>query len=477
MGFKIAFLADTHLGYAAKVRIHSKSGLNERVRDGYLALRETVDQILEHDVDLVLHGGDLFHRDWPAVSDIAWANMQLGRLVDAGIPVIVNTGNHDASGERGRSPATAAIEGRGITVVRKPLHTLHPADGLSVHVMSHYGLARSERMIPEAVQGEVNIFTAHGAAQIPGHDLWKCLDSPGEQMIGVDLLTNTDWAVTLLGHYHEQSQLPDIGRSTHGQAWYAGSALRRGFSDRPGKRGWLLVDVDTEKNVTIERKAIAQRPQFDLAVVDAADLTGDEVYEAIMENLQRVDPTEAIIRQVVMNVTAGHRAGMNMKGLTDAAGSALQWLLVPQRPELTVDDKAAVAAAAQDNPDDTTTTTGDGDQVNASSLVTARGVNLTSAYRQYVPVWGSANSLPEATIDAIITDGEKYIAQSAPDVDDTLTNMSTPSDDDTTSPDVDTTSPDTSTSADAADDADADENTTAGTADDEAVPPFPVTTD
>lgn len=108
MTYRLAFFADTHIGYAARCRTHS-SGLNMRVRDGFLGLRETVDQIIAADVNAVVHGGDLFHRSHPGISEIAWVRRQLERFAVAGIPVFSTTGNHDFANDRGKSPATAAV--------------------------------------------------------------------------------------------------------------------------------------------------------------------------------------------------------------------------------------------------------------------------------------------------------------------------------------------------------------------------------
>jgi len=347
VAYTIAVLCDSHIGYATKCRIHPPSGLNMRVRDGYLGLRETVDQMLEAKPDIVLHGGDIFHRSHPGIGDIAWVRRQFERFSDEGIPVIVTTGNHDFANDRGKSPATAAIHdpARNLNVVTAPYQVFHPADGVNIHVVSHIGLMAAQRVLPELVEGEVNVLLSHGAAQVPGHPIFACIDSPGEAVLGYDVLSMA-WNITLLGHYHGMNPLPGFDTGSTGQAWYAGSLLRRGFSDPPGGRGWLLVTVNDDGSVDVERKYVKQRAQFDLLPIDATGLTGAEVEEQIRENLAEIDIADSIIRQKVVNCTLPVRRGVDTAVLSEMVKTALTWQLEFSRPmvaeylELSEEDSA-----------------------------------------------------------------------------------------------------------------------------------------
>jgi len=349
MSYKIAFFSDTHLGYSAKCRSH-KSGLNMRNRDGFLGMKETIDQILAEDVDFVIHGGDLYHRSHPAIAEIAFGRRQLERLATAGIPVSIATGNHDFANDKGKSPATAAVHDpdRGIYAVTEPYKIISPVEGLNFHIISHLGLLSTERIIPEPISGEVNIFTTHGAAQVPGHEVFACLDSPGEAVIGYDVLT-LPWSASLLGHYHGMGPLPGFDAGKTGQAWYAGSLLRRGFSDPEGGRGWLLATINDDGTVKIERKYVSQRAQFDLDFIDATGLTGAEVEERIRENISGVDINDAIIRQRVINCSLAVRRGIDGKALGDLMSTALVWqpeFLRPAEIEFAEETPSDVAVAS-----------------------------------------------------------------------------------------------------------------------------------
>lgn len=387
---RIACAGDTHLGYAAKCRVHAASGINLRARDGLLAWRATVDQMIAAEVDLVIHGGDLFHRSHPAVGDIVWARQQLNRFAAAGIPVVGNTGNHDASSDRGKSPATAAVHDpdRGIDFITEPYRMIEPLPGLVLHMISHYGLAQSERLIPEPVDGAINILSAHGAAMVPGHEVFHCVDSPGEQPIGLDLLTDDRFALKALGHYHGMDEIMP-------GTWYAGSAIRRGFSDPEGGRGWLLVNVYADGRVEVERKYITQRAQHDLPKIDAAGMTGVQVEELIRLNLTDVDLGDAIVRQVVTNCTTTVRRGIDQPALAKIADPALMWMPDFRRPEIHEADADQTVSGA------------------ASSLTSAGSVDLPAMYSGFVSAWAKTISLAEDLKPKVATEGDRHLRTAA----------------------------------------------------------------
>lgn len=88
MTIKIAHLADTHLGYR-------QYGLIEREKDFYDTFKTIIDDIIEKDVDYVIHCGDLFERPKPPIKALLVAQEGFLKLMENNIPVIVIAGNHD----------------------------------------------------------------------------------------------------------------------------------------------------------------------------------------------------------------------------------------------------------------------------------------------------------------------------------------------------------------------------------------------
>jgi DNA repair exonuclease SbcCD nuclease subunit len=303
--------------------------------------------------------------------------------------VLGNTGNHDASAERGTAPATAAVHdpGRGVEFVTEPARVVHPVDGLAVHVVSHYGLARSERLAPEPEEGAVNVLTAHGAAVVPGHEVFRSADSPGEQLVDAELLADDRFDLVALGHYHGMDEvLPGV--------WYAGSAVRRGFSDPAGPRGWLLVTVLPDGRVEVERRTIAQRPQHDLPAIDARGLTGAEVEERVRAALAAVDVEGAIVRQVVTSCTTSVRRGVDLPALARLASRALVWMPDFRRPEPLEEAERTVEGAS-------------------TSLTTAGSVDLASGYRGWVREHAAEVGLSAQLLPVVAERGAAHLRAAA----------------------------------------------------------------
>ncbi|MBB2903228.1 DNA repair exonuclease SbcCD nuclease subunit [Kineococcus radiotolerans] len=420
--YEVGFVADAHLGYAARCGSHPASGLNHRVRDGYLSYRAVVRDMIAKEVDLVIDGGDTFHQSHPSIGAIVWARRQMEALAAAGIPVIGNTGNHDASADRSKSPATAAINdpARGIDYVTEPYRVFEPLEGLAVHMISHYGLAQSERLLPEPIDGVVNLLSAHGAAMLPGHEVFRSVDSPGEVPIGLDILADDRFAFKALGHYHGMGEiLPSV--------WYAGSLVRRGFADPAGGRGWLLCKVFADGQVVVEPQYIDQRPQFDLPRIDAKGKTGAQVEEEIRANLETVDVANAIIRQVVVNCSTSTRRGIDQPALAKLMESALMWMpdfVRPQAFDQTLDRISdqlidPVTGLVVDSVGDGVTEAVPGaaaavvaartaDSV-AASLTSAGSADLPTVYGSWVEDYASAVGLAQEMKPTVITEGIRHL--------------------------------------------------------------------
>ena len=77
---KIAHMADTHLG-------HRQYGIEEREDDLYEAFKNVIDDMIERDVDVVLHSGDLFQNPKPQIKAILAAKEGFEKLYQpAGCP-------------------------------------------------------------------------------------------------------------------------------------------------------------------------------------------------------------------------------------------------------------------------------------------------------------------------------------------------------------------------------------------------------
>lgn len=391
MTFNIAFFADTHIGYAHKGMRTTEKGINVRVQDGYDALRETISQILKSDpkIDAVVHGGDLFHTSQPTTRDIATVNHYLRVLHKNGIPFYGIAGNHDATDIRADLPSVAAINDpdRQLIALSDPYEKYELADGLVLHAMSHHGLHENKAPEIQVSSDVINVFTTHGAALDPKNQtLLRCMGSPREQIIPVELVTEDIFSVKLLGHYHARHAVGSSLLNT----WYSGSALRRGFTDEPGPRGWLLVQIEGDGTTTVTPKNIHQRSQFDLNIIDADALTASEVMDLLEINLEgTLDLNEApIVRQKIINTSRTLREGLDKKKISELAQHALIWQLeFPPRVATQREEKKAKATLQQNN----------------------RRIDIVDNYRRFVD--DAAQQVPEQYRDIVIKDAEDYLAK------------------------------------------------------------------
>lgn len=335
--FNIAFFADSHIGYQTVCR-STVRGINVRVQDGYDALHEITSQIVNSEVPInaVIHGGDMFHTSQPSMRDIATVQHYLRIIARKGIPFYGIAGNHDVTDNRSMLAAVAVVDDpdKGIHTLYKPyqVYDISKKDGIFLHSVSHHGLSGDEAPKVAPVSDGINIFTTHGAALDPKNAaLMKCVSSPREQPIPPEMILDESFAAKLLGHFHSRYAVGGPELNT----FYAGSSLRRGFSDEPGARGWLLVRVFPDGSVTVENKDIKQRPQYDLPVIDAAGLTGLEVQDMMEAHIlsTRKDEKDGqfdvknapIVRQNIINATRGIRSGVDRLHIEKLTTHMLSW--------------------------------------------------------------------------------------------------------------------------------------------------------
>lgn len=96
---------DTHLG-----RKHPNKISKQRVESSIKALQHCVEKAVEHDLDFVIHAGDVFDTVYPWHSVIEAAKRKLEPLKQNEIPMYVIRGNHDRSYGQGRTLKGLAID-------------------------------------------------------------------------------------------------------------------------------------------------------------------------------------------------------------------------------------------------------------------------------------------------------------------------------------------------------------------------------
>ncbi|MCL4216761.1 MAG: DNA repair exonuclease, partial [Candidatus Hydrogenedentes bacterium] len=129
--FKFIHAADIHLDSPLKGLERYEGAPVESIRGAArTAFRNLIDLAIQESVDFVLIAGDLYDGNWKDYSTGLFFGNSMGRLRQAGIPVFMIRGNHDAQSVITRSlslpdnvhvfsesaPETKQVEGLGVAI-------------------------------------------------------------------------------------------------------------------------------------------------------------------------------------------------------------------------------------------------------------------------------------------------------------------------------------------------------------------------
>jgi hypothetical protein len=300
---RIVHAADIHLDSALR-------GLS-RLRDGDVArlLREASRRALENLVALTINeeatalviAGDLYDGDWPDYATGRFFAQQMGRLHEAGVPVFVAAGNHDAESEITRSLRMPP----NVTVLSTdaPQTVVLDDVGLAVHGQGFATRAVTTNLAlayPRRLPGVVNVGILHTAvAGAEGHAPYAPC-SPQD-------LARTEYEYFALGHVHDRYVVND----GHRVAAFSGNLQGR-HPRETGPKGALVVDLDVDQRAGLRHVPldVARWARLAVDATGAGDL--DDVLGRVEQSL-RDAKSGADGRLLVARV--------EVTGTTPAAGS------------------------------------------------------------------------------------------------------------------------------------------------------------
>ncbi|NUQ49140.1 MAG: metallophosphoesterase, partial [Phycisphaerae bacterium] len=130
MAVRLLHIADTHIGAGWPRRRPARDARPYRGDDFARAYQRVVERAREHNVDLVIHAGDLFDHPRPTQAHVAEACQPLLRLAQEGVPVVIVPGNH----ERSALPACLWLAHENIHIMAEPRTVLLNCRGVRVAV-------------------------------------------------------------------------------------------------------------------------------------------------------------------------------------------------------------------------------------------------------------------------------------------------------------------------------------------------------
>jgi DNA repair exonuclease SbcCD nuclease subunit len=289
------------------------------------AYGRAVDEILERDVDLVIHSGDVFDSVRPATHVIIGFLKQTARITArAGIPYLVAAGNHETPRLR---TTTAALEYANLVNVISAhgfdldYELVEVGDvGVGVTLVPHGAVFGTGAVTPER-GADVNVLVTHG--MVPGLEARQ--HEMGEANLQASMISG-GFDYVALGHYHEfHEHKPN--------AFYAGATERFSFGEVNSKPGFAVVEFDGDRLRSVEHVEIETRPMMDLKI-SARHMDASELTEAVRSRTESVDLDEAIVRLRVYDVRRGVPSGVDRALLRDLQRRCLNFSLEVHAEEL-----------------------------------------------------------------------------------------------------------------------------------------------
>ena len=304
---RILLLADTHLGFdlPTRARVERRRRGHDFLANYATALR----QALERQVDLVVHGGDVFNRSRVPTS-MAWQAFEpLARVADGGVPVFVVPGNH----ERGRIPQLRFAQHPGIHVFDRPRTFAVDVRGVRVAVAGFPSerddvRARFNDLVHatrwRAVSATVRLLCLHQCvegATVGPHDF--TFTTAADVIRGRDVPAG--FAAVLAGHIHRRQVLTtDLrGVPLAAPVLYPGSIERTWVAEADEEKGFMIVEVacdESEPRVDWRFHPLPARPlvRRELNV----EAIADDALESVIRTMIAETPDDAVLTVRVVGV-------------------------------------------------------------------------------------------------------------------------------------------------------------------------------
>lgn len=263
------------------------------------ALENLVQLVLDEHVPLLLLAGDVYDGDWPDYGTGRFFVQQMGRLHDAGVQVVMVSGNHDAESEITRSlrlpPNVTMLD------VARPQSVEFAGLGAVVHGQGYATKAILHNLAaeyPDRDPGTVNIGILHTSVDgQTGHARYAPCSLADLLAKGYDYFA--------LGHVHQRAVLHE-GEHT---VAYSGNLQGR-HPRETGPKGALLIEAEPGHPASVAFREL--------------DVARWEHLTVSLEGLQDLDHVLDTVEEVLRSAAVSARgralvARMTLAGPTPAA--------------------------------------------------------------------------------------------------------------------------------------------------------------
>ncbi|NUQ01713.1 MAG: exonuclease SbcCD subunit D [Armatimonadetes bacterium] len=309
MALRLLHLADTHIGVETYGRIDPATGRHTRLQDFADSLNKAVDLGLDAKVDACLFAGDAYRTCYPSPTHQQVFAAAMGRLVAAGVPIVMVAGNHDLPVAFGRATSLdifKTLTGERVQVATRPgLCRVETAAGplqvaclpwptMAVLRAADQAVSRTddetrrelERLCEEAIASQAAELDAAVPAVLLGHITAADAVFAGSEQVALrggdvtlsrGVLANSRFDYVALGHIH---RFQDLNQGHRPAVVYPGSIDRIDFAEANDPKGVCLVTIGdgaspAERETRYEHCLLPVRPflPISLAVPPEAEIT------------------------------------------------------------------------------------------------------------------------------------------------------------------------------------------------------------
>ncbi len=270
---KLLHLADIHIGMENYGHPNPQTGLHTRLEDYLHRFDDVLDYALEREpVDLVLIAGDIYKNRTPNPTHQREFARRLNRVVRAGLPIFILTGNHDAPATSTRAHSVEifdTLEIEGVTIAsRMRFHLINTRAGsiqiIAVPWLNRQALLTKDEMIGlpmSALETEIlsrvgsfiegtverldpsipTVLTFHGTIGGATYGAERSVMLGQDLVIPRSLLALPGIDYVALGHIHKHQAV-----GTQPPAVYPGSIERIDFGEEHEPKGFVIADVEKD---------------------------------------------------------------------------------------------------------------------------------------------------------------------------------------------------------------------------------------
>lgn len=288
---KIITFADAHIGISTYSTIDPKTNLNTRVLDSLNGIDQIINYAEENNIKYILFAGDMFKNALPSPTLVREINKRIKASAEKGIKWIIQDGNHDVSP---LETAKSALD---------PLSTLKVENVEHTRFEKTYMIDNNIRVLvlptyttQEEVENILSKYNDNIKTIVMGHftslnaKLNDWLIASNEDAIDIKIFQKPNILAVVLGHLHKHQIL-----NTDPLSYYCSSTIRTDFNEEHDKKGFVVLDIDNNYNVSYIFKEIKTQEFLSVKM----DLVGEEDAQAnVMSYLNHIknDLNDKVVR-------------------------------------------------------------------------------------------------------------------------------------------------------------------------------------